>query len=127
MPMSHWNRFPHENSNFIYDGDCLLDAWPRLHAGDQVEFPDVHWVQQCLELAPETAPEPFDGDVEALAATIQDAWRAFHAGDFEHAVSLAGQCGHLAHAPSNKAAGIYATYLETDDTARQACFLSAAE
>lgn len=125
--MPHWNRFPHENSAFLYDGDSLLDAWPRLHTGDQVEFPDADWVRQCLELAPGAAPEPFDGDAGALAATIQDAWRAFHAGDFERALTLAGQCGHLAHAPANKAAGIYATYLETDDAARQACYLSAAE
>jgi tetratricopeptide (TPR) repeat protein len=124
--MPKWNSFPHENSAYLYDGDRLRDAWPQLHAGDQAVFPDTGWVRQCLNLAPKAAPESFDGDAGALAASIQDAWRCFHAGDFGRAVELAERCGHLAHAPANKAAGIYATYLETNDAARQACYLAAA-
>ncbi len=125
--MPSWKRFPFDNSAFLYPDEQLLQSWPELHAGDQVEFPDTDWVQQCLALAPEAAPESFDGNIDALATSIQDAWRCFHAGDFEGAVTLANQCGHLAHAPANKAAGIYATYLETDEAARQACYLAAAE
>ncbi|MEJ2534155.1 MAG: hypothetical protein P8008_01415 [Gammaproteobacteria bacterium] len=48
-------------------------------------------------------------------------------GDFGAAVALATECGALGHAPANKAAGIYATYLETSDRARQAIFKEAAE
>ncbi|MGD9020532.1 MAG: hypothetical protein PVF46_01950 [Lysobacterales bacterium] len=125
--MSRWNRFPHENAAYVYEGERLRDAWPRLHAGDRCEFPDSAWVQRCLEHSPAAAPDTFAGDVEALATTIQGAWRSYHAGDFERAVELAGRCGRLAHAPANKAAGIYGTYLETDDDARQVCFLAACE
>jgi tetratricopeptide (TPR) repeat protein len=125
--MTRWNSFPHDTSHFLFEGNSLLESWPRLHAGDQVVFPDVDWVQDCLEAVPDAAPESFDGDIDALALSIQDAWRSFHAGDFERSVTLAGQCGHLAHAAANKAAGIYATYLETDDGSRQACYLSAVE
>lgn len=125
--MPRWERFPHDSSGFLFEGDRLFDSWSELHAGDCVVYPDSAWVQHCLEEVPSAAPESFDGDVDTLATQIQDAWRFYHAGDFERSVELAWQCGQLAHAPANKAAGIYATYLETDDAVRQACFLSASE
>jgi tetratricopeptide (TPR) repeat protein len=125
--MSQWNKFPHDASDFSFEGSNLLDSWPDLHRGDCVEFPDADWVQQCLEQAPDAAPRSFDGDYAALAADIQDAWRCFHSGDFEQAIIVSQRCGQLAHAAANKAAGIYATYLEPDETAARACFLSAVE
>ena len=125
--MTKWNKFAHDNSAFLFEGDSLEDAWPDLHRGDCVEFPDADWVEQTLEQAPGAAPDSFDGDYSALADTIQDAWRCYHRGDFQQATVLASQCGHLAHAPANKAAGIYATYLEPDESKAQACFLSAVE
>lgn len=125
--MSKWNSFPHANSAFEYAGSDLFDSWSDLHRGDCVVFPDADWVQQTLEQTPDAAPESFDGDVSALAAVIQDAWRCFHSGDFQQATELADQCGYLAHAVANKATGIYATYLEPDEAKKQALFLSAVE
>ena len=125
--MSEWNKFPYDASSFMFEGSRLLDSWPDLHRGDCVEFPDANWVQQCLDETPDAAPESFDGDFSALADTIQEAWRCYHAGDFQRATVLAGQGGQLAHAPANKAAGIYATHLEPDEDAARACFLSAVE
>jgi len=123
--MSHWNKFPYKNTEFLYADNSLLDSWPGLHRGDRVEFPDAGWVERVLEESPDAAPKKFDGDFDALAATIQAAWRSFHAGDFQQAVSLSEKCGHLAHAPANKAAGVYATYLEPDEGRQQACYLAA--
>lgn len=123
--MSRWNKFPHNNDNFLYAGDSLLENWPALHRGDRAEFPDADWVERMLVEAPDAAPKKFDDDFAALAATIQDAWRCFHAGDFQQAVSLSGECGHLAHAAANKAAGVYATYLEPDEDKQRACYLAA--
>jgi tetratricopeptide (TPR) repeat protein len=125
--MARWKRFPHDNSAYTYEGNELARAWPRLHAGDGCEFPDEDWVKRQLEAAPDAAPASYDGNAANLATTIQGAWRSYHAGDFERCVELAVQCGLLAHAAANKAAGIYGTYLETDDTARQTCFLAACE
>jgi tetratricopeptide (TPR) repeat protein len=121
--MSRWNSFPYTSPDF--EDGRLLDYWPDLHRGDCVEFPDADWVERTLEQAPDAAPKKFDGDFAALAAVIQEAWRCFHSGDFQQAVRLSEQCGQLAHAPANKAAGIYATYLEPDEAKQQACFLSA--
>lgn len=123
--MAKWNRFPHKNNAFNYEGDSLFESWNDLHKGDRIEFPDAEWVEKTLADAPDAAPGDYDGDPEALAALIQDAWRNFHRGDFQKATELADQCGYLAHAAANKATGIYATYLEPDDTKQQACFMSA--
>ena len=125
--MAQWNKFPHDNSAYLFRGSDLHDSWSDLHRGDCVEFPDANWVEQCLEQAPDAAPESFDGDFSALAEIIQDAWRCYHAGDFQKATVLASQCGVLGHGPANKAAGIYATYLEPDEATARACFLSAVE
>ena len=125
--MAKWNKFPHDSSAFTYAGSRLRDAWPDLHRGDQVEFPDDDWVQQMLEEAPEAAPDNFDGDTAALANTLQDAWRCYHSGDFQRATDLAEQCGLLGHAAANKATGIYATYLEPDESKAQAHFQKAVE
>ena len=125
--MSRWNKFPHDSSEFLYEGDSLLEAWPELHRGDCVEFPDADWVERTLEQAPDAAPDDFDGDVSALALINQDAWRCFHSGEFQKATELSEQCGQLAHAVANKATGIYATYLDPDEAAQQACYLSAIE
>jgi len=125
--MAKWNSFPHDNSAFLFEGSNLLNAWPELHRGDCVEFPDADWVEQSLDQAPDAAPESFDGDFSALAANIQETWRCYHRGDFQQATELADQCGLLAYAPANKATGIYATYLEPDVTIGQACFLAAVE
>ena len=125
--MTRWNSFPHNNSDYLYEGQRLRDSWPDLHRGDCVEFPDADWVERTLEQAPEAAPDDFDGDYDALATIIEDAWRCFHSGDFQKAVSLSEQCGQLAHAPANKTAGVYATYLEPDEAKQQACYLAAIE
>ena len=125
--MPNWNKFPHDSTAFVYPGDSLPESWRDLHRGDCVEFPDADWVRTCLDAAPDAAPESFDGDHADLADTIQAAWRCFHCGDFQGAVELSEQCGVLSHAPANKAAGVYATYLEDDETAQQACYLAAIE
>ncbi len=123
--MSKWNAFPHDSSEYQYSDKQLEVAWPNLHLGDQVPFCDGQWVQSCLQSAPACAPEGFDGDVAALADRLQDAWRSFHAGDFGLAVELAEQCGVMGHAAANKAAGIYASYLEPDTRQQATIFMDA--
>lgn len=125
--MAKWNSFPHDNSDFLYKGSELKAAWDDLHAGDCVDYPGADWVAYQMDEYPDAGPAEFDGDVAALSALVQDVWRSFHSGDFEHATRLASQCGLLAHAASNKATGIYATYLQPAEKAQQALFLEAVE
>ena len=86
--MANWNPFPHDNTAFEFSGGALKKAWPRLHAGDRESYPET---EELLE-----------------------AWRSFHRGEFQRAVEIADDHGLEGHAVANKATGIYATYLETN-------------
>lgn len=97
--MGNWTKFPHDSSEFDYAGNALKKNWKSLHAGD------------C---------EPWPAD-----ATLQEAWRCFHRGDFQQAVALADRIGTGGHAAANKATGVYATYLEQDERRQIECFKSA--
>lgn len=123
--MNHWNPFPYDNSAFAYAGGSLQMAWDQLHAGDRVPYPEARMIMQVIERHPNAAPRAFDGDLNLLAARLQDAWRAFHAGEFQSAVELGSLCGAFGYAVSNKTCGIYASYLETDEKRRAGIFLEA--
>lgn len=89
MANNTWKKFPHSDKAFAYAGGDLEKNWARLHRGD------------C---------EPFPAD-----AAVQDAWRAYHAGDFAKAVELGLKAGGAGINAANKAAMIYANYLEDDE------------
>lgn len=125
--MTDWHPFPHDATPYRLEGDALQEAWASLHAGDREPWPDEKRVQTVLERHPEAAPEDFDGDVAALAAELQAAWRAFHAGDFGAAIERGSALGPLGHAPANKAAGIYAHHLEDNEKTQRDLYLAAAE
>ena len=84
-----WTAFPHKDKAYEYAGPALKKHWERLHLGD------------C---------EPFPKEEGA-----QDAWRFFHAGEFEKAVSAGLAAGGAGVNAANKAANIYANYLETSE------------
>lgn len=85
--MAKWNRFPHDQKAITYAGEALKKNWDALHKGDG---------------------EPYPKD-----ARLQEAWRQFHAGNFEESVK-AGEGSSVAI----KATSIYATYLEKKDAAK---------
>lgn len=84
-----WQKFPHPDKAFNYAGAALKKNWARLHAGDCEPFPDN--------------------------AKVQAAWRSYHAGDFGEAVEQGLACGLAGYCVANKAAAIYANYLETGE------------
>ena len=83
--MAKWNKFPHEQKAITYAGDALKKNWDALHKGDN---------------------EPYPKD-----AAMQEAWRQFHAGNFEAATENGGTV-------AVKATSIYATHLERKDAAK---------
>jgi len=89
MAKGGWAAFPHKDSAYDYSGPSLKKHWDRLHRGD------------C---------EPFPKD-----AAAQEAWRLFHAGEFESAVAVGLEAGGSGINAANKAANIYANYLETSE------------
>ena len=95
-----WIPLPNAGQSFQYAGAALKKNWPRLHQGD------------C---------EPFPED-----SKVQSAWRSFHAGDFGKAVEQGLACGMTGYAVANKAATVYASYLETNDDRKRELLLAAA-
>ena len=70
--------FPYADAAYDYAGQKLADNWERLHQGDA---------------------EPWPEDEQ-----VQDAWRAYHAGDFAQAVAL-GEAAAAAWAACSTRAG----------------------
>jgi tetratricopeptide (TPR) repeat protein len=101
MAKGGWAKFPHADPAYVYAGDGLKKHWARLHRGD------------C---------EPYPAD-----ASAQEAWRAYHAGDFEKAVKLGAGAEGSALNAANKAACVYATYLEPVESRKLALFKEVAE
>ncbi len=110
MAKRGWAPFPHPGKAFDYAGDKLAKAWKVLHAGDQEPFPDEKRVARLLKANPALGK-----DAKALAARLQDAWRAFHRGDFQEAYDLGVAQQALGASVAIKAGGIHATYLVADD------------
>jgi hypothetical protein len=91
-----WAKFPYADKSYVYTAASLKKSWDDLHRGD------------C---------EPFPKD-----AAVVDAWIAFHAGDFRKAADLGLKAGGAGITAANKAAAIYANYLEEDDKAKLSLF-----
>ena len=101
MAKSGWAAFPHHDKAYEYAGAALNKSWDRLHRGD------------C---------EPYPQDESA-----QEAWRLFHAGDFEGAVKVGLEAGGTATNAANKAANIYANYLERKEKNKLELLMQVAE
>jgi hypothetical protein len=84
-----WTAFPYPEKDYVYTAASLKKNWARLHVGDA---------------------EPFPEDKK-----VQDAWIAFHAGEFEKAKKLGLAAGGAGITCANKAQAIYANYLEDDE------------
>lgn len=112
---SAWAAFPHDAKGYAYAGDALKKAWPKLHAGDCEPFPDAKRAAALLKAAGKAAPKL---DADALAEALQDAWRAFHRGDFKAAHDAGVALGPIGASVAVKALGIHATYLVDDEGER---------
>ena len=97
----NWHAFPYPGEHYRYAGERLKKNWARLHRGD------------CEPWPAETA--------------VADAWRAYHAGEFAEAVRAGLAAGDKGENAADKAAMIYATYLEGDAEAALAIFKAVAE
>ena len=115
MAKKGWAAFPHPDKAYDYAGDRLAKAWKDLHAGDQEPFPDEQQVGRLLKANPKLGK-----DAGATAAALQNAWRAFHRGDFQQAYDEGVALKALGASVAIKAGGIHATYLLDDDKAKTA-------
>ncbi|HSC08713.1 MAG TPA: hypothetical protein VLD59_17960 [Steroidobacteraceae bacterium] len=103
-------RDPISNDAFRYPGNALKDKWPQLHHGDREPFPDAGRIARLARGEPRlTAWLDAEGGAAAVAGRVQEAWRAFHGGNFPHAIEMGASLGPLGAAAANKAAAIHAS------------------
>ena len=112
MAEPRWTAFPHASKDYDHAGAALAKAWPRLHRGDCEPFPDVAGLTAIVAADAKLKPKM---PIEEAAEVLQNAWRAYHRGDFAAAVELGLSVGLLGTNVANKATNIYATYLEADE------------
>ena len=98
--MAKWTAFPHAG-DYDFDTASLKNSWARLHQGD------------C---------EPLPKDAGVLAA-----WVLFHNGEFQKAFDAGIKADGDGITVANKAACIYANYLETKEKPKLDMFMQAAE
>ncbi|MDE2084481.1 MAG: hypothetical protein KGI64_06430 [Xanthomonadaceae bacterium] len=122
MAKSTWAPFPHADKTYDYAGDKLAKAWKTLHAGDQEPFPDEKQVARLLK-----ANAKLGKDAGKIAAQLQDAWRAFHRGDFQQAHDAGVTVKALGASVAIKAGGIHAAYLLKSDKDKLARYAALAE
>ena len=122
MAKSKWAPFPHPDKAFDHAGDKLAKAWKQLHAGDLEPYPDEKHVAKLLKSNPKLGK-----DAGKIATRLQDAWRAFHRGDFQDAHDAGIALGALGASVAIKAGGIHATYLVKSDKDKLARYAALAE
>lgn len=115
MAKKGWAEFPHKDKAFDYAGDKLAKAWKDLHAGDQEPYPDEKRAAALLKANPKLGK-----DATTIASQLQDAWRAFHRGDFQDAFEQGSALKALGASVAVKAGGIHATYLLDGEKAKMA-------
>jgi hypothetical protein len=98
--VAKWTAFPHAGE-FPFDAAALKKQWARLHAGDAEPLPR----------------EP----------AVLEAWALYHAGEFQQAAEAGLKAGGDGITVANKAACVYANYLEKKEKAKLELFLQAAQ
>ena len=98
--MPKWTAFPYIGE-YNFDAASVKKHWARLHIGD-------------------AEPLPKDGK-------LLDGWALFHNGEFQKAVDTGLKLGSSGVTLANKAASIYATYLEKKEKARLEMYLEVAQ
>lgn len=98
--MAQWTAFPQLGA-YQHDAASVTRDWQRLHAGDAEPLP--------------------------TEARVLEAWVLFHNGAFREAMEAGLAAGEAGHTVANKAACIYANYLEKREKTRLELFLGAAQ
>ena len=97
--MAKWTVFPYAG-DYVFDAVSVKKHWARLHAGDAEPLPKN--------------------------AKVLQAWALFHSGEFQKAMDMGLKLGGAGLTVANKAACIYATYLEKKEQARLDLYLEVA-
>jgi len=110
---------PFDASDYSYRGNALKKHWAALHKGDREPYPSEQATARLAKAHPAVARGVTShGGAAAVATELQEAWGAFHGGDFVRAIENASEHGALGAAVANKAAAIHTLYLEKNERHR---------
>lgn len=121
---ARWKPFPYADPEYDCVGAKLKRRWAQLHRGDCEPFPDAATLKRLVAKHPKLKPSV---SLDTAADRLQDAWRAFHAGDFTEAVKIGLALGPLGVNVTNKATNVYATYLEPNGRVKAELFHDVAQ
>ncbi|MCK6392110.1 hypothetical protein [Zoogloea sp.] len=113
-----WKRFPYGDRIYRYGGTALQSNWLRLHRGDREPYPSADSLGALLQANP--ALQPSVAAPEIVVPLLEEAWRAYHAGDFADAVDRGLAAGPVGLVVSARAAAVYASHLEENEARRVA-------
>lgn len=99
---------------FDFSGAALQAAWKQLHLGDLEPWPDAQRAAALLAL-----PAQPHADASMLAVALQDAWRAYHAGEFEAAQAQGMALGVAGASIAVKAGCAHARHMLGEAAARR--------
>jgi hypothetical protein len=92
-------------------GAGLGAHWAALHHGDREPWPDERRITALARKEAAVAKlVPLRGGAGRMAQALQEAWQAFHAGEFPLAIKLGSELGALGATVANKAAAIDSVY-----------------
>ncbi len=94
----------------------LSEHWNRLHLTDREPWPDERRIASLARHNPAFAQAVDDsGGPLTLARQLQEAWRAFHAGNFAAAIKLGSALGAMGATAANRAAAVQSLYSKLSD------------
>lgn len=92
---------------YHYAGQALHAHWKALHLTDLEPWPDARWLAALARKQLGAGAEIEErGGPQALAERLEEAWRAFHGGAFEHAIELGAALGAFGAVVAAKAAAV---------------------
>ncbi|HTX06421.1 MAG TPA: hypothetical protein VMD06_11395 [Steroidobacteraceae bacterium] len=108
---------PKAEPSKAYRGDELREHWSRLHQTDREPWPDARAIGKLARGRASLAGWiEAQGGAAALAGGLQDAWRAFHCGEFARAVLAGEKLGAFGAVVANRAVAVDSLYTRRNPT-----------
>ena len=119
-----WTAYPLQP--FDYSGQKLAEFWPELHRGNCETYPSVDYVSQMINDNPQLPDRLISQDANDISEQLCQAWRHFHAGEFERATEYGLSVQPLGTSVACRAMAMYAAHLEEDEERRKQLYLKVA-
>ncbi len=119
-----WHTYPFENKSYVIKRSSLKKNWRYFQRAMDYPFPSERYISNLLTKNTDLkASTPEQLSSLRIARTLQDAWMAFFAGDFQKATQLGYSLGPIGHGVAFNSQTTYALRLEPNSDKRHALWL----